>query len=136
MMQLNYKKSVTELDVRHSAIYKQALYIYELSRKLNENQRIHASSKEKSLSYILEDLILISIRLPFTIALAQTTSNYSAKLRSSNYISQCLKRIQSHCKKLKNQKVYNCKDLARMNNEIRLFTNTYRKWSLILTQQN
>ena len=134
MKRLNDINTTPTIDIKHSAIYKKALYIYELSQKLNKNYLTNTSSLSRS--KVLEDFVLVSIKLPYTIALAQTTANYNTKLRSSNTILESIKRLKIHCEELKSIRLYNNKDITSIDKEIRNFTNLYLHWRLILTQQN
>ena len=134
MIQLKDINTATTIDIKHSALYKKALYIYELSQKLNKNYLINPSSLSRP--NVLEDFILISIKLPYTIALAQTSVNYNTKLCSNNTILESIKHLKTYCEELKNTHLYNNKDITSIDKEISNFTNLYLRWRLILTQQN
>ena len=134
MVHLNDKNIAPVTDIKDSALYKKALCIYELSQKLGKEN--HSNTSYLCSSRVLEDLTLLSIRLPYTIALAQTTPNYNSKLRSSNTILESIKRLKTYCEELKNIRFHNNKDIAIMDREIHNFTNLYLRWRLILTQQN
>ncbi len=132
MVHLNDQNPITTVDVKKTALYKKALYIYELSQKLCESYYSNSSCRSR----ILEDLVLLSIRLPYTISLAQTTPSYNTKLNSCNNILENIKRLKIQCEELKKLQLYNRNDIAFINKEIRNFTSLYTHWRLILTQQN
>lgn len=141
MVPINYKKSVSTFDVKQCALYKKAIDIYTLSRKLNDNHLPHTCHQETSAyshnqGKLLEDLAVVSIRLPFTIALAQTTPNYNLKLRSSQRINQSIKRLKMYCNELKVVTYSDSEQLSTMHKELSSFSKMYRNWRLILTQQN
>jgi len=141
MIDFNYKKSNTVLQVKHTALYKKAIAIYELSRKLNQHNNLITSSQETSPYPIdqlrlREDLTVVSIRLPYTIALAHTTTNYSLKLRSSKLVLQSIERLSLYCKELIARAARDTDDVMALNKELRSFNRMYNSWRLILTQQN
>lgn len=136
MINLNTHKPTTSLDIKHSALYKKALIIYALSRKLNENNDYKGGSAH-SLNHlsVLEEIILLSIRLPYTIALTQTSSNYYTKTQASHTILKNIELLKEHCKSLKNV-CHTNKHISLMTKELHSFTNAFYNWHIILTQQN
>jgi len=136
MIKLNTQVSTTPVDIKYVTLYKKAMHIYALSRKLNENKLlIEFSGHPLQRFKLIEEVILLSIRLPYTIALAQTTPSYNTKLRTSNTILKSIESLKTHCTELKTLCLSN-KDLSRMDNELHSFSTMFRKWHLILTQQN
>lgn len=135
MIDSNPHKPVT-VDVKHTALYKKALCIYKLSRKLNKNKYLQEiSSHHLNRFDIYEEVILLSIRLPYTIALAQTSPNYYTKLDSSTTILKSIALLKTYCTELRRLH-FNGTDLTVLTQELQTFAKMFHKWRLILTQQN
>jgi len=141
MIEFDNKKAKTIVQVKHTALYKKAIAIYELSRKLNQHNQI-ATGAQATFPYTIDQiklreyLTVVSIRLPYTIALVLTTSNYSLKLRSSKLVTQSIDKLSVYCQELKSRASSDKDAVLALNRELHSFNNLYNSWRLILTQQN
>ncbi len=139
MIEFDYKKSMYPSQVRHTTLYKKAITIYELSRKLNKHNHLITSFNEScSLDQmrLREGLTMLSVRLPYTIALAHTTSNYGLKLRSSNLVLQSIEGLRSYCKELKSSASRDKDDLNMLYKELGSFSKLCKHWRIMVTQEN
>ena len=141
MIEYNNTKRDTVSQVKHTALYKKAIVIYELSRKLNQHNHLITSTPERSYYPkdqvgLREGLTVASIRLPYTIALAHTSPNYSLKVGSSKLILQTIERLRLYCKQLQSRKSRDTNDIVALSQELESFKQLYTNWRLIITQQN
>lgn len=127
-------------SIQKMPLYKKALEIYALSRKLIESNSTHSlrqlylSSLEQD--RLMEDMAVISLKLPFTIAVAQSSPNYTTKLTSSEYVQQHTTLLKKYCKRLKKNRLDNQEHLSALYKELQDFKRMHKRWSVMLTQQN
>lgn len=141
MMPIDDIQALSTLSVKHTALYKKGIHIYTLSRKLNEPNIPNITRQEKALyllnnKELIESAALVTIRLPFTIAIAQTTPNYKLKLLSIRRVLMSILSLEMYCKKLKEERQSGCEHISALQKELKIFAKLYHSWSLVLTQQN
>lgn len=127
------------IQVRSSTFYKKAIGLYELSRKLNEHNHHTPFDIKEARSYyksLVEDVMVLSIRLPYTIALAQTTPNYQNRLNALQTLSESIARLKNRCKQLDTLDNLSNSQVSRLKQELHAFSKLFKSWRLILTRQN
>lgn len=126
-------------SVRNSTFYKKALGLYELSRKLKEHTPYFSAHPKESRAYSLsltEDVLVLAIRLPYTIALAQTTPNYQNRLRALQTLSVSIAHLKQRCKQIDTLSTSQYTHLQKLRQELQIFSNLFKSWEIVLTRQN
>jgi hypothetical protein len=140
MIEQGFTTTITKSGIKQLPLYKKALDLYALSRKLIENnstqslRQLYCSSSEQE--RLLEDMTVLALRLPFEVALAQTSSNYKTKVLSSKKVHKHTVTLKNHCKRLKEIRATNQEHLSLLYKEIQTFRKMQKQWDLLLTQQN
>ncbi len=140
MIQGEFTQQLPKESIQKMPLYKKALEIYALSRKLIESNSTH-SLRQLYLSSIeqerlMEDMAVISLKLPFSIALAQTSPSYATKVTSSEHVRLHTTLLKRYCKRLKKNRLANQEHLSTLYKELQDFKRMYKTWSVLLTQQN
>ena len=131
--------SIKPIQVKNLTFYKKALGLYELSRKLYENNTHTLYDQQEAQSYadtLVEDMMILSIRLPYTIALAQTTPHYQNRMSALQGLSESITRLKNRCKELDTLATEQHVQIHRLRRELHSFSNLFKSWRLILTRQN
>ncbi len=140
MINGEFTQKLSGSSIQKMPLYKKALEIYALSRKLIESNSTH-SLRQLYLSSIeqerlMEDMAVISLKLPFTIAVAQTSPSYTTKVTSSEHVRQHTTLLKRYCKRLKKNRLANQEHLSTLYKELQDFKKMHKTWSLLLTRQN
>lgn len=140
MIEQRFTATAPISKIKQLPLYKKALDLYELSRKLIENnstqslRQLYCSSSEQE--RLLEDMAVLALRLPFEVALAQTSSNYKTKVLSSKKVHKHTVTLKNHCKRLKEFRATNQDHLTLLHKELQTFKQMQKQWNLLIKQQN
>lgn len=131
--------STKPIPLRNSTFYKKAIGVCELSRKLHENNHrtpLDIHEPRPYSSTLVEDVMVLSIKLPYTIALAQTTPNYQNRITALQALSESIKRLKNRCKQLDTMGTEPNTQIHSLRQELDLFSKLFKSWRLLLTRQN
>ena len=140
MIEQGFRESEPIARIKQLPLYRKALDLYALSRKLVESsstrslQLLYQSSSEQE--RLMEDLVILTLKLPFEIALAQTSNNYNTKMLSSKKVHKRIVILKKHCKRLKENSITNQENVSLLYKELLTFKKMHKQWNLLLTQQN
>lgn len=140
MIDQEFRASEPILRIKQLPLYKKALDLYALSRKLieyNSSQplrQLYLSNSEQD--RVMEDIAVLTLKLPFEIALAQTSNIYKTKILSSKKVHQHTIALQRHCKRLKKNKMSRQENATLLCKELQKFRKMHKQWNLLITQQN
>ncbi len=125
-------------SIEKTSIYKSAIELFTLSRKLTQN--IHnqstKSSKYPEERHLTEQIIQASLSLPFSIAQATVTNDYIKKVAFQHIICNHIFILKNTYNRLKNISKKNTNDIYLMEKAITRFESKFESWSTAITRQN
>ncbi len=123
--------------VQKLSIYRNALELFTLSRKLRLNQHALSQNVDVHLFKTLyEQLLTATISLPFTIAQASVTKEYSKKIYFQKSIANSLHTLDHTCHEMSSIYQSHKKEMHQLNNALKKLKGRFQIWSVQLTQQN
>ncbi|TVZ51659.1 hypothetical protein OD90_0807 [Dokdonia sp. Hel_I_53] len=123
--------------IQKLSIYKSAIEVFTLSRKLRKNYSSLSQTKEIVLSQSLyEQLLTTAVSLPYTIAQASVTKNYTKKIHFQQRIAESLRLLNKICSDLSSiYQGHKC-EVNHLVKEIKRLERRFHLWSIQHTQQN
>lgn len=125
-------------SVQNLGIYKSALEIFTLSRKLSRHQSKSLRNVNDNLisnsHFLFEEITTNAVSIPFSIAEATVTNDFTKKIHSQKVILRSLELLKKSCKQLS---IYTKSgELDGISIALLRFEKKYHIWSVQLTRQN
>lgn len=120
-------------NLRTVPVYRKSLALCEMSREIASyvtfNKDLLKLYKSNSLRDIIADSLLTDVILiPQKIAIAESTSSYTERLKTTSYISVMIRNISSYCNGLEHDGVNEKEYLNLLRGEIAVFRSSFKKW--------
>ncbi|MGI9550606.1 MAG: hypothetical protein ACR2MT_05360 [Aurantibacter sp.] len=120
-------------NLRTIPVYRKSLALCEMSREIASyvsfNKDLLKLYKSNSLRDIIADSLLTdAILIPQKIAMAEATTSYTERLRTTSFISIMIRNISSYCNGLEHDGVNEKEYLNLLRREIAIFRNSFKKW--------
>lgn len=114
-------------------VYKKALELCHMSREIasyvsfNKNL-LHLYRSDSHRDSIADSLLTDAILIPQKIALAETTSCTSERMKIATYINIMIRNINSYCRGLEKDGVKEVEYLDLLRQEIKSFRKSFKVW--------
>jgi len=120
-------------NLRTVPVYRKSLALCEMSREIatyvSFNKDLLKLYKSSSLRDIIADSLLTdAILIPQKIEIAQKTTSYSERLRTTSFISIMIRNISSYCNGLEHDGVKEKEYLNLLRGEITAFRSSFKTW--------
>lgn len=120
-------------NLRTVPVYRKSLALCEMSREIASyvtfNKDLLKLYKSNSLRDIIADSLLTDVILiPQKIAIAESTSSYTERLKTTSYISVMIRNISSYCNGLEHDGVNEKEYLNLLRGEIAVFRSSFKMW--------
>jgi len=120
-------------NLRTVPVYRKSLALCEMSREIASyvtfNKDLLKLYKSNSLRDIIADSLLTDVILiPQKIAVAESTSSYTERLKTTSYISIMIRNISSYCNGLEHDGVNEKEYLNLLRGEIAVFRSSFKMW--------
>lgn len=128
-------------DVRALSVYRYAVELFTLSRKLNENQlytkpKHWSETAAQQALELTQSLSLELVSLPFIIAEAEVTIDFSKKITFQRRITQKIKNIYAALHTLDQLYKKDNHIIKMLDYKTQVLESDFKKWSLGLTGNN
>ena len=114
-------------------VYRKALELCYMSREIasyvtfNKNLlKLHKSNSHRDL--IADSLLTDAILIPQKIALAETSSSYSERMKIATYISIIIRNLNSYCRGLEKDGVKEQEYVDLLRKEVKSFRESFKTW--------
>jgi len=129
------------LKLQEHPVYKKAIKLYTLSRKLtrqlsSDTAILHMYTSSCEDYRTLDQLTMFSLSLAPKIALAQTARNYTDSLNHIESLEQNIQSLRSICDQLVTRITHKRKAVIRIQKELNALSVLQRNWQLSITQAN
>jgi len=119
--------------LRTVPVYRRSLALCEMSREIASyvsfNKDLLKLYKSNSLRDIIADSLLTdAILIPQKIAMAEATTSYTERVRTTSFISIMIRNISSYCNGLEHDGVNEKEYLNLLRSEIAIFRSSFKKW--------